>query len=233
MRQISLAINTIVAIFFVGFLTYTFVARQHLEGRARQFVTEKTIDYARPLVGVVEEAMVSPLVKRLLSDDQEAAILQQIALYKQEPSAYIADLTRQKKLPPAPQKWNPLLKQVRETKERIRKFYDETLAALILDLRIFAFSNLCAALIGFYLAYWSPRKNQQSIVGFSFLIFVSVLYCSYLYVDGLTFFRILFRAHLGWLYPLVLSVVLAGLVLSFRRSGQTKEQNVANDVVPD
>uniref|UniRef100_UPI002630D71D hypothetical protein n=1 Tax=uncultured Gimesia sp. TaxID=1678688 RepID=UPI002630D71D len=75
--------------------------------------------------------------------------------------------------------------------------------------------------------------NQQSIVGFSFLIFVSVLYCSYLYVDGLTFFRILFRAHLGWLYPLVLSVVLAGLVLSFRRSGQTKEENVANDVVPD
>ncbi len=222
----------IVAIFFVAFLAYTFVAREHLEGLARQFVTEKTINYARPMVDVVEKAIKSPLVHRLLTDDQVTAINQQINQFQKEPSAYIADLTRQKKLPPLPQQLNPLLKQVSNTKDKIRKFYDNTLAALIVDLRIFSFSNLCAAIIAFYLTYLSSRKIQRSIVGFSFLIYVSVLYCSYLYIDGLTFFRILFRAHMGWSYPLFLCVVLAGVLVSFRRSGQTKEEDVTNNEIP-
>ncbi|QDV21631.1 hypothetical protein Pan153_63210 [Gimesia panareensis] len=230
MRQITLALNLLISIFFIGFLAYTFVGQQHLKGRARQFVTEKTIAYSQPLVDVVEEGMNSPLVKKLLNDDQEAAINQQIRQYRQGPAAYISDLTRQKKLPPAPRRLNPLFQKVSETKKKIRTFYDNTLAALILDLRIFAFSNLCAALIALALTYWSPRKIRHSLVWFSFLIFVAVLYCSYLYVDGLSFFRILLGAHLGWTYPLLLCVAVVCLFLEYPLRRRINERKVEEEV---
>ncbi len=174
--------------------------------------------------------MQSPLVQRLLTDDQVTAIRNEIMQFQKTPSEYIADLTQRKELPSAPPKLNPLLKKVSNYKERIREYYDNTLDALILDLRIFACSNLCAAIIAFCLAYWSPQKIRHSIVWFSFLIFVSVLYCSYLYVDGFTFFRILFRAPMGgWYYPLLLCAMLVGLFLAHDRGGQPKEQTVTTD----
>ncbi|WP_350188219.1 hypothetical protein [Gimesia sp.] len=232
MRQLTLGLNVFVAVFFVGFLIYTFVGQQHLEGLARQFVTEKTIAYSLPLVDAVEEGMRSPLIKKLLNDDQEAAINQQIQEYRNDPAAYIADLTRQKKLSPAPQRLNPLLRKVSETKEKIRTYYDQTLAALIADLRIFAFSNLCAALIALGLICWSPGKIRQSVVWFSFLIFAAVLYCSYLYVDGLSFFRILLGVHLGWTYPLLLCLAVVGLFLEYplrRRTGEIQNTDAVSN----
>jgi hypothetical protein len=70
MRNTTLALNSIVVVFFVCFLAYTLIARQHLDTLAREFVTERTLDYSRPIVGVAEEALDSPLVEKVLSDDQ-------------------------------------------------------------------------------------------------------------------------------------------------------------------
>lgn len=221
MRNITIALNLIVAAFFACFLSYTFLARQHLEAIARGFVTEKTLQYSEPIVALTDESLRSPVVKKLLSDNQSAAIRHEIVEYRNNPSGYIADLTRQKILASNP---NPLLQKAASIKERLRSFYDNTLAALIGDLRIFSTSNLCASLIAFGLAYWSRKTIQKSLVWFSFLMFVTVLYCSYLYVDDLTFFRILFRTHMGWWYPLFMCVILAGLYLEYGRAAHATEQ---------
>ena len=95
MRKTTLVLNSIVVVFFICFLTYTFFVRQHLDSLARNFVSEKTLDYSKPVVEVADEALDSPLVKKFLSDEQETAIRHEIADYQNDPSAYIADLTRQ------------------------------------------------------------------------------------------------------------------------------------------
>lgn len=228
MRKLSIALNSIVAVFFVLFLGYTFVARQHLEGLAREFVTGKTVQHSAPLMETAESALDSPLVRKVLSDEQEAAIRQEIDEYHRDPAAYIADLTRQKLLVRKPEKKpHPLLKKVASIKERIRAYYDETLAALIADLRIFAASNLIAGLLALLIAYRSREQIQKSVVWFSCLMFVGVVYCSMLYIDDLTFFRILFRTHMGWWYPVLLCAVIARLQWEFGRAKTRSEPSVA------
>lgn len=224
MRTITMTLNLMVAAFFAGFLAYTFVARQHLDAMARGFVTEKTLHYSEPIVAITDESLDSPVVKKLLSAEQSTAIRVEITEYRIDPAGYIADLTRQKILASNPRNPNPLLQKVGSIKERIRSFYDNTLAALIGDLRIFSTSNLCASLIALGLAYSSRKSIQKSLVWFSFLMFVTVLYGSSLYVDNLTFFRILFRTHMGWWYPLLMCVTLAGLYLDYGREPHTRKQ---------
>lgn len=217
MRQTTIALNLIVAVFFTGFLAYTVVARSHLDSLARAFVTEKTLHYSAPIVELAEEALESPLVIKILSEDQQGAIRREVADYRKDPPAYIADLTRVSRRIADENADLPKLAKVAAIKERIRTFYDNTLAALVADLRIFAFSNLAAALGALVLAYRSRTKVQRSLVGFSFLMFASVFYSSYLYVDDLTFFRILFRTHMGWWYPVFMAFVCLGLYLEYGR----------------
>ena len=223
MRKTTLALNSIVIIFFICLLGYTFFARLHLESLARNFVTEKTLDYSKPIVEIADESLDSPLVKKVLSDEQANAIRKEITDYQNEPGAYIAGLTHQQVRDAPLENANPLIEKVAAIKDKIRKFYDNTLHALISDLRIFSLSNLIAGLIAFGLAYRSPSNIRKPIVWFSFLMFVAVLFCSYLYIDDLTFFRILFRTHMGWWYAAFLCVMTVALYLDYGRHGITAE----------
>ncbi|MDB5342725.1 MAG: hypothetical protein JWP89_1102 [Schlesneria sp.] len=225
MRTTALALNSIVVVFFSCFFAYTFIVRSHLDALGRDFVTEKTVSYSKPIVEIAHESLDSPLVRKLLSEDKALAIRNEIRDYRNDPAAYVSDLTHQplRKLPLA--NANPLLAKVASIKEKIRTFYDDTLNALITDLRIFSVSNLIAGLIAFGLAYRSPRPIRNSIVWFSFLIFVAVLCCSSLYIDDLTFFRILFRTHMGWLYAVLLCVMTIALYWDYGRHINAAEQS--------
>ncbi len=224
MRKTTLALNSIVVVFFISFLAYTFFARQHLDSLARDFVTEKTLAYSKPVVEVADEALDSPFVKKFLSDDQETAIRHEIADYRNDPSVYIADLTRQQVRDAPMGNANPLIQKAASIKNKIRTFYDDTLNDLIADLRIFSFSNLIAGLIALGLAYRSESDIRKPIVWFSFLMFVAVLYCSYLYIDELTFFRILFGTHMGWWYAALLCVMMVALYLDYGRHANATER---------
>ena len=229
MRRLALVLNSIVVIFFACFLGYTFFARQHLEELARHFVTEKTLQHADGIVDAAEGALDVPLVKKLVSEEHTAAIRQQIADYRQDPRAYVSDLTRQAKAGPVVEKANPLLSKVAKIKESIRQFYDDTLSALIKDLRIFSFSNLLAGAIAFGLAWRSSTQISKLIVWFSILMFLAVVYCTSVYVDDLTFFRILFHSHLGWGYTVLLALVVGCLYVDFvhplRKKAQPSQEN--------
>ena len=225
MRQMTIALNSIIVVFFVGFIAYTLIARQQIDSLARDFVTEKTLNHSRLIVEVAGKALDSPLVKKLLSDDQEAAIREEIAGYQKDPRAYVAELTHQDRHDAPRAHANPLLEKVTSIKSKIRTFYDNTLNALISDLRIFSISNLIAGLIALSLAYRSSSEVRKPIVWFSFLMFVGVIYCSYLYIDHLTFFRILFRSHMGWWYAAFLGVMIAALYLDYGHHGKAAEQD--------
>jgi hypothetical protein len=224
MRKTTLVLNAIVVVFFVSFLAYTLIARQHLETLSRDFITEKTLAYSRPVVEVANESLDSPLAKKLLSDDQKTAIRNEIDEYQNDPAGYVADVTGKRVRDEPRGNGNPLLEKVASIKTKIRNFYDNTINALLRDLRIFSSSNLVAGLIAFGLAYQSPEKIRKPIVWFSFLMFVAVLYSSYLYIDGLGFFRILFRTHMGWWYAAFLTVMIVALYLDYGRHANATEQ---------
>lgn len=156
-------------------------------------------------------------------------IQQEIDQYHDAPAAFIEDLTRQAKgAIEKPGKPNPLLAQVIAIKEKIRNFYDDTLNALIEDLRVFAICNLVAAAIAFGLAWWLREPVHQSIIWFSFLMCITVIYCSAIYVDDLTFFRILFRTHMGWWYAVFLCVMLLAVYLDHSHWGQPANQSAGH-----
>jgi hypothetical protein len=214
-RCAAMGLNLLTTAFFAGFLAYTVVARSHLEGLARQFVTEKTLHYAEPMVALTEASLESKLGQAWLSESQSTAMRREIDEYHQNPAGYVADLTRQARIARDQEPPSPLAAKVASIKERIRTFYDDTLAALVADLRIFAASNLVAASLALSLAWMSRGSVRRSVVWFSLLLFVAVLYCSSMYVEDLTFFRILFRLHIGWGYPVVLAAVLVALFLEY------------------
>lgn len=225
MRNLTLVLNSLVVVFFAGFLAYTFFARQHIEGLARGFVTEITVQHSGAIVDIADESLNNPLVKKLLSAEQTAALRDEITEYRSDPAAYISDVTRQDAGDLRPENANPVLHRVASVKESVRTFYDDTLIALIDDLRIFSASNLIAGVIAFALAYLSTPNIRRSIVWFSFLMFVAVLYCSFLYVNDMTFFRILFRSHMGWWYPVFLCAMVVALFLDYQRNPTSQNKS--------
>jgi len=216
-RVVAIAANAISVVLFLGFLAYTFVAQEHLESLARDFVTEKTIAYSKPAVEVAAEAVESPLAKQFLSEDQEKALRSEVKDYQDDPAVYVRALTQKGARAPLPAPANPVLAKAVKWKEGIRTHYDQTLAALITDLRIFSTSNLVAGAIALVLAVSSAKAIRASLAWFSVLMFIGVLYGSYLYIDDLNFFRILFRTYMGWGYAAFLLVTTVGLFLDYGR----------------
>ena len=217
MRILTLILNSFAVAFFALFLAYTFVAKTHLEELARDFVAEKTIAYAEPSVAIAEESLESPLVAKLLSEDQIRAAREEINAFQNDPSAYVSKLTGQQTQDLIPLGANRIAKKIGTLKKGIQNFYDGTLQALVSDLRIFAISNLVACLAAFLLAFFSPPKIRKSVLWFSILMFLGVALCSFMYVDGLSFFRILFRSHMGWWYAVLLTLTIATLCWDYGR----------------
>ena len=223
MRRGLIAVNVGLVLVCGLFLAYTFFADAHLSGLARDFVTERTVRHSAPLVDAAEESLNSRLVQSLLSEPQQAVVRREIQDFRRDPESYIADLTRRPDSAELEVAKSPLLKQVAGVKEKIRQFYRETLNSLIADLRIFAFSNLCAAFLALWLVWRTPSSTPVPIAGLSTFLVIAVVYCSLLYVDNLTFFRILFRLHMGWRYAVLLGGVAAWMWWQHRQAGTSMQ----------
>jgi hypothetical protein len=59
---------------------------------------------------------------------------------------------------------------------------------------------------------------------FSLVVFVSVVISSYAYVDGLSFFRILFKWHMGWSYPVGIGITAFYLYCQYLESKKQKAE---------
>lgn len=200
MRKTVLMLNGFVIVFFVCFLAYTLVARAHMNHLAKAYAVETTVKHAKPMVDVAEKALKSPVVKALLPNEQEEMIGSEIDQYRKDPAAYVSDLAKSETLKVPPTSSNPMVQKVLGLKAKIKGFYDDTLHALIRDLRIFSTCNLIAALIAFGMAVPKSVRVSTPLLCFSIIIFMSVLYCSYIYVDDLSFFAILHQSYMGWSY---------------------------------
>jgi len=209
MWKITLALNTLTAVLFTAFFTYTFFAASHLRSLARDFVTRKTLHYSGPVIDAVEKSLDGSVVTKLVSDKDLQLVRAEIAAYRQNPAGYIADLTGQSLAMVPTQRLGAFAKKVNEAKQKIRSYYDKSLAALIVDLRIFSGTNAVAAILALAMTIKSRPPIRNRVLVFSSLLLIAIVFCSDLYIDNLSFFRILTATYIGWWYPvLVLTVAI-------------------------
>jgi hypothetical protein len=223
MRVAIVTVSACVALFFVTSLALTFLAKGYITGLAQDFVTVRTQRFAEPSVEVAEQALRAPGIKRVLDDEAIQTARQEIADYRRDPRAYIARLVAGERLPVpavAPGQDGPLRERVLRWKVRIREHFEGTLDGLVWDLRIFSGSNLVAALIAAWCALRARERQLNWLLGVAGLLLASVAYGAYMYVDGFTYFRILFSTYLGWWYPVLLGITFLGLYLEYGRRDQ-------------
>jgi hypothetical protein len=218
MRRLMLIANPAVAVFFMVMFAYTFLGRRHVDHLARDFVTGKTQMFAATVVDLAEEAIKTPLVRKLLTNDQVGVFDREVAEFRRNPADYVAELTGQRVPAGLQQPNNPLLAKVLQWKQKVRDYYDLVLSRLLVDLRIFAGSNLVAAAIATWLATRADGKTAGRCDSLSFLLFAAVAYSVSVYIDRISFFTILFNSHLGWWYPGIVAITFISLILELRRS---------------
>lgn len=197
LRKITIVLNILVVLVSSFLFGNTFFAKQRVTEHARTFVTEKTLDYSRPAIEAIEQVLDSPIASKLISAEKKQAIESEVALYRSSPAEYVASLTSDGGRRSSQFEAD----RVGQLKQQIRNYYEATLRDLFVDLRIFTGSNIAAGLFGLILLCSSRIGSLREVQVFSLVVFVSVVISSFAYIDGLSFFRILFKWHMGWSYP--------------------------------
>lgn len=203
MRRLLLILNSVCTLLFASFFIYTFLAIAHLKFLAREFVTEKTLHYSAGAIEVLEVLLDEPVVGQFVSKVALQAARTEIETYREDPATYVADLTRHRMAKLDEKHRGPVALKVAALKEGIRKFYDDTLNALIRDLRIFSGTNFVTSLAAIVMAIRARHAIGPSLVVLSLLLLMTVIFNSYVYIDDLSFFRILFACYPGWGYPVM------------------------------
>ncbi len=222
LRKTSITLNIVVVCVSVFMFAGTFFAKQHLTNHARGFVAERTLAYSRPAVEWVEKGLGSPLAGKLIPPEKKQVIEAELAKYHRDPAAYVAAATNHEEGGSDAAEAG----KVEQFKQKIRNYYRSTLEELVIDLRIFTGSNVVAGLIALVLLLSGHFRGVRQVEVFSLFIFASVAVSSWMYLDGLSFFRMLFKWHLGWSYPA--GVALTAVYL-YRRYAPNQPQAEASD----
>lgn len=203
-RNAALLLNTVVMVFFAMFLIYTFYGRAHLNSLARDFVTGKTLAYSVIVVDIAEKALDDSLVVKLLLENTTTMARAEITAFHQSPADYVGGLTGKQLHEMHVPREKAVFAEALHLKIKIRNYYNETLTALINDLRIFALSNMLAAMAGFAMLRHAPPQLEQAFLVYAIALAAAVLFNAMIYVDEMSFFQIMFQTHLGWWYPVAL-----------------------------
>jgi hypothetical protein len=227
MRAAILVVSLFVGLFFVVSLLLTFLSRGYITHLAQEFVTVRTQRLAEPAVEIAEQALRAPGIKQVLDDEDIQTTREEIADYRRDPRAYISRLVAGERMPvpaAAPGRDELLRERVLRWKVGIREHFERTMNRLVGDLRIFAGSNLAVALLAAWCALRARGRQVNWLLGVAALLLASVAYGAYMYVDGFTYFRILFSTYLGWWYPAVLAITFLGLYLEYGRDQSAAKQ---------
>ena len=217
LRKISLVLNSLVVVVSVALFCYTFLAKSHLESQAQRFLVEKTLHYSKPVIDLTKSGLNDPIASKLLSPNRKAEIKAEILAYENNPVEYIRGLTGAggKRFEGG---------KVAEFKNKVVDYYYSVFDELVQDLRIFSVSNIVAGLFCLFLILHPKSKKNSKVMVFSIVVFVAVAFSSYGYIEGLSFFRILFKWNLGWWYPVGIVFTVIGLYIDYGREIKSLEK---------
>jgi len=212
-RTALVVLNLLVAGASGALLGYTFFARDHLTGLAEEYVVRKTVGYATPAVEQVEAMLKRPEAWLVLAAIR-AAVQEEVDAFRNDPNKYVRALVAARGAAIEKPK-HPFAEKVVAWKEQIRAYSDKTLAGLVRDLRIFAGTNLVAALLAALFAWRAKGRWRWHVLGVSGLLLGVLAVQAYLFIDGLTFFRIVADLRVGWTYPTVVALTFVYLYVQF------------------
>jgi hypothetical protein len=218
MRTALLLISGTTGLFFAVSFALTFFARDYIHRLAQDYVIEKTHKHSDPIVNAAEQAVNVPAIKLILNDEELDVVRAEIAKYREDPRAYIVKLVvgDGRKVVAADKK-APLKERVLQWKQQIREYFDNTLDRLLRDLRIFFGSNLVAATLAFVLAWRGRPERLRILMVASCLLLICMGFGIYMYIDSLSYFRILMGSYMGWWYPVFVGLMFLGMMIGSRK----------------
>jgi hypothetical protein len=220
MRTALLIISVIASLFFAVSFVLTFFAHGYIKGLAQDYVIDKTRTHAEPLVQIAEQALNARGIQLLLNEEQLQTARREIAAYRDDPRAYIAKLVAGDGRPApavAPGPNAPFKDQVLHWKVEIRKYFDDTLGRLLRDLRIFFGTNIVAAMLAHWFAWRARGHRSGQLLLLSGLLLASMAFGIYMYIDDMSYFRILMGFYMRWWYPALVAMLFLGMVIDFRK----------------
>ncbi len=219
LRKLSITFNSIVVVISLSLLTYTFFAKPHLESHAEKFLVEKTLERSKSVIDLAKSGLSHPIASKLLSSDHKSKVEEEILTYESSPVDYIRDLTGQNGKVEGSSKMG-------KAKNKIIDYYQSVLSELITDLRIFSASNLVAGLFCLWLVFHPKFRANPKVIAFSMIVLISVALSSYGYIEGFSFFKILFKWNLGWWYPVGIALTIGVIYVDYRRQVRMLEDMI-------
>jgi hypothetical protein len=213
-RIALVALNLLVATTFAGLFAWTFFARAHVTRLAEDYVIAKTVDHVTPAVAKIDEVLRHPAA-RLAPAAVRAAVQAEVDAFRTDPHGYVRKLVARGAVIEKPK--HAFAERVFAWKEQARAYFDKTLTSLIRDLRIFFGTNCVAALLAAGLAWRATGRWRWHVLGMSVLLLGVLALHAYLFIDDLTFFRVVTNARVGWSYPLVLALTFGYLYFRIGR----------------
>jgi hypothetical protein len=229
-RTALVVLNLLVASASGPLFAYTFFARDHLTGLAEEYVVAKTVAHAAPAVEQVERALARP--EALLAPAAvRAAVREEVDAFRADPPKYVRALVAARGAAIEKPK-HPFAEKVVAWKEQVRAYFDKTLAGLVRDLRIFAGTNLVAALLAALFAWRANGRWRRHVLGVSGLLLGALALNASMFIDKLTFFRIVADRRVGWVYPVFVALTFVDLYIRYGRRVPLAPEPAANPSGP-
>ena len=218
LRKVAIVLNAIAIAVSLGIAVYSLFAKRHLEKLATEYVTEKTVEYVAPQVSQLKVHLDSKLAQLPLVKTYTERAKVEVAKFEAEPRVYVAKYVRVASESVHAKGWKQG-GEAKNTWQKIQKgivtHYQRVLKALILNVRIFSISNFVFSSLALLLLLYGRLTTSVAVVALSLTMFGAVCYGSYMFVDSLSFFRIIVGMPHIWSYPLLLSLFTAD---NYRRS---------------
>jgi hypothetical protein len=222
MRTALLIISVIASFFFAVSFVLTFFARDYMTRLAQDYVIDKTRKHVDPLVQIGEQAINARGIELLLNDEQLQIARREIAAYRDDSPAYIARLVAGDRNPAPPKPAAGFLGEVLRWKVQIREYFDDTLSRLLRDLRIFFGTNVVAGTMAILIALRAKGNRSSQMLLLSGLLLASMAFGIYMYIDNLSYFRILMGSYMGWWYPAIVATLFLGMLVEFPKPDEAK-----------
>jgi hypothetical protein len=208
--RVLVAVNLAVAAGSAGFFALTVVGQEHVKELAKDYLAAKVRPVADRLAAQTARAFDSK-AGALVPGRVRVAIRAELDAYGADPVGTIREWAKAGADAPQPNIMMPGLDEAFGLRDRVKAHFDATFASLIRDLRIFSGSNAVAGLLAAWLASRSRGRHRYRLAGLSLLLLAGVAWNAWMYLDDLTFFRILIDSYAGWGYPVFLAVTVGYL----------------------
>lgn len=217
-RKVLIALHLAGAALSIALLVSTFVAKGIITSKAREVAIEKSRDLSDPLAVKLEETLARPILGKLIPDRVRDRLERELSDYKANPDDWMKRLAEggadRAKAFDFPEIEQPLARKavgsLVQGVSDLKGHLEESYRGLILDLRLFAATNLIAFLLAAGLAWIAKTPRAQHwLLGYSTIMLLAFALSISLYVDQNWTWNLLRNHHMGWRYPILLGTITA------------------------